>query len=58
MALANRPVMLCIMPLPVRAPPKADAQKIRKTVLSMPRMPRVCTRLLSISLPVSMEVLL
>ena len=55
---ASAEVMLCIMPAPVSAPPKAAAQKMRNTVLSIPRMPRVWTRLVRASLPVSIEVLL
>ena len=55
---ANADVMLCIIPVPVNAPPKAAAQKIRNTVLNIPLMPRVCTKLVRASLPVSIEVLL
>ena len=56
MPRANASVRLRIMPPPVSVPPKVEAQKMRNTVLSIPVMPRVCTKLVSTSLPVSMEV--
>ena len=50
------PVMLWIIPAPVIAPPKAAAQKIRKTVLSIPFMPLVDTSGSSMALPVCTAV--
>ena len=45
------------MPLADMAPPKHMAQMISQIVFNMPTMPRVETKLLSVSLPVSTWVL-
>ena len=45
-------VRLCSIPLPVRRPPNVTEQTIRKTVLSMPVMPRVAIRESMSGLPV------